>query len=95
MGRLMKYTTYPFRNYYNYNSDKIITEVSNIITKPTELRNLLTDNLFISNDIDNRLNQIRKGIELFSENKKHDPENISLINEITQKIIKVDEYEKL
>lgn len=95
MGRLMKYTTYPFGNYYNYNNDKIITEVSNIITKPSEMRNLLTDNLFISKDVNNRLNQIARGIELFDENKKYDPENISLINEITQKIIKVDEYEKL
>jgi len=94
MGRLMKYTTYTFGNYYNYNNDKIITEVSNIITKPTELRNLLTDNLFISKDVNNRLSQIGKGIELFDD-KKYDHENISLINEITQKIIKVDEYEKL
>jgi acyl-CoA dehydrogenase len=95
MGRLMKYTTYPFGNYYNYNNDKLITEVSNIITKPTEMRNLLTDNLFISKDVNNRLSQIGKGIELFDDKKKYDPENISLINEITQKIIKVDEYEKL
>ena len=95
MGRLMKYTTYPLGNYYNYNNDKIITEVSNIITKPSEMRNLLTDNLFISKDVNNRLNQIARGIELFDENKKYDPENISLINEITQKIIKVDESEKL
>ena len=95
MGRLMKYTTYSFGNYYNYNNDKIITEVSNLITKPTEMRNLLTDNLFISKDVNNRLSQIRKGIELIDDKKKYDPENISLINEITQKIIKVDEYEKL
>jgi acyl-CoA dehydrogenase len=95
MGRLMKYTTYSFGDYYNYNNDKIITEVSNIITKPTEMRNLLTDNLFISKDVNNRLSQIGKGIELFDDKKKYDPENISLINEITQKIIKVDEYEKL
>jgi acyl-CoA dehydrogenase len=95
MGRLMKYTTYYFGNYYNYNNDKIITKVSNIITKPTEMRNLLTDNLFISKDVNNRLSQIGKGIELFDDKKKYDPENISLINEITQKIIKVDEYEKL
>ena len=95
MGRIMKYTTYSFGNYYNYNNDKIITEVSNLITKPTEMRNLLTDNLFISKDVNNRLSQIRKGIELIDDKKKYDPENISLINEITQKIIKVDEYEKL
>jgi hypothetical protein len=91
----MKYTTYSFGNYYNYNNDKIITEVSNLITKPTEMRNLLTDNLFISKDVNNRLSQIRKGIELIDDKKKYDPENISLINEITQKIIKVDEYKKL
>jgi acyl-CoA dehydrogenase len=95
MGKIMKYTTYPFGNYYNYNSDKMNTEISNIITKPNELRNLLTYNLFISKDTDNRLNQISRGIELFDVNKKYDIENISLINEITQQVIKVDESEKL
>jgi acyl-CoA dehydrogenase len=95
MGKIMKYTTYPFENYYNYNSDKMNSEISNIITKPNELRNLLTYNLFISKDTDNRLNQISRGIELFDVNKKYDIENISLINEITQQVIKVDESEKL
>jgi acyl-CoA dehydrogenase len=95
MGKIMKYTTYPFGNYYNYNRDKMNTEISNIITKPNELRNLLTYNLFISKDTDNRLNQISRGIELFDVNKKYDIENISLINEITQQVIKVDESEKL
>jgi acyl-CoA dehydrogenase len=95
MGKIMKYTTYPFGNYYNYNCDKMNTRISNIITKPNELRNLLTDNLFISKDVNNRLNQISRGIQLFDENKKYDPENISLINEITQLVIKVDETEKL
>jgi acyl-CoA dehydrogenase len=95
MGKIMKYTTYPFGNYYNYNCDKMNTQISNIITKPNELRNLLTDNLFISKDVNNRLNQISRGIQLFDENKKYDPENISLINEITQLVIKVDETEKL
>jgi acyl-CoA dehydrogenase len=95
MGKIMKYTTYPSGNYYNYNSDKMNTEISNIITKPNELRNLLTYNLFISKDTDNRLNQISRGIELFDVNKKYDIENISLINEITQQVIKVDESEKL
>lgn len=95
MGKIMKYTTYPFGNYYNYNCDKINTRISNIITKPNELRNLLTYNLFISKDVNNRLNQISRGIQLFDENKKYDPENISLINEITQMVIKVDETEKL
>jgi acyl-CoA dehydrogenase len=95
MGKIMKYTTYPFGNYYNYNCDKMNTQISNIITKPNELRNLLTDNLFISKDVNNRLNQISRGIQLFDENKKYDPENISLINEITQMVIKVDETEKL
>jgi acyl-CoA dehydrogenase len=95
MGKIMKYTTYPFGNYYNYNCDKMNTRISNIITKPNELRNLLTENLFISKDVNNRLNQISRGIQLFDENKKYDPENISLINEITQLVIKVDETEKL
>ena len=95
MGKIMKYTTYPFGNYYNYNCNNMNTQISNIITKPNELRNLLTDNLFISKDVNNRLNQISRGIQLFDENKKYDPENISLINEITQMVIKVDETEKL
>lgn len=95
MGKILKYSTYPLGKYYNYNSDNMNTQISNIITTPNELRNLLTDNLFISNDTNNRLNQIERGIKLFDESKKNDPQNNSLINEITQQIIKVDESKQL
>lgn len=67
MGKLIKYVTYPFGDYYKYNSDIMITKISNIITRPTEMRNLLTENIFISKDNKDRLNQISRGIALYGE----------------------------
>lgn len=95
MGRLIKYVTYPFGNNYTYNNDILTTKVSNIITKPTELRNLLTENIFISNDNNDRLNQISKGIYLYTEDKKDDPLYISEKSKIMESIIKVNEYTNL
>lgn len=95
MGRIIKYVTYPFGNNYTYNNDILTTKVSNIITKPTELRNLLTENIFISNDNNDRLNQISKGIYLYTEDKKDDPLYISEKSKIMESIIKVNEYTNL
>lgn len=95
MGRLIKYVTYPFGNNYTYNNDILTTKVSNIITKPTELRNLLTENIYISNDNNDRLNQISKGIYLYTEDKKDDPLYISEKSKIMESIIKVNEYTNL
>jgi acyl-CoA dehydrogenase len=95
MGRLIKYVTYPFGNYYNHNDDKLITDVSNIITKPTELRHLLTENIFISKDSNNRLNQISRGIALYTGDKQIDPRDISERSKIMENVIKVNEYNNL
>lgn len=95
MGRLIKCVTYPLGNYYTHNNDILITKVSNIITKPTELRNLLTENIFISNDNNDRLNQISRGIALYTGDKRgdlRDPRDISEKAKIMENVIKVNEY---
>jgi acyl-CoA dehydrogenase len=95
MGRLIKYVTYPLGNYYKHNDDKLITDVSNIITKPTELRRLLTENIFISKDSNNRLNQISRGIALYTGDKQIDPRDIVERSKIMENVIKVNEYNNL
>ena len=85
---------------YKPNSDKIVTEVSNYITKPTEIRELLIDNVYVPNNTDDRINQINRGITLCydsdillkSKNIDIDKTKIAMANELRKKIIKVDEY---
>ena len=95
MGRLIKYVTYPLGNYYTHNNDIVITKVSNIISKPTELRNLLTENIFISKDNNDRLNQISRGIALYTGDKQGDSRDISEKTKIMENVIKVNEYNNL
>ena len=103
MGTLIKMVTYPLGNNYKPNKDRVVTDVSNIITKPTELRKLLTDNVFISDKEDDRINQIDKGIELcYNSDKllkqlKTDDDNINIMkaNQLRKKIIKVDEFNEI
>jgi len=103
MGTLIKMVTYPLGNNYKPNKDRVVTDVSNIITKPTELRKLLTDNVFISDNEDDRINQIDKGIELcYNSDKllkklKTDNDNINIMraNQLRKKIIKVDEFNEI
>lgn len=99
-GKLIKIVTYPVGISYKPNSDKMITEVSNSITKPTEIRKLLIDNVYVSDDTDDRINQIDRGITLCydsdillkSKNIDIDKTKIAMANELRKKIIKVDEY---
>ena len=103
MGTLIKMVTYPLGINYKPNKDKVVTDVSNIITKPTELRKLLTDNVFISDNEDDRINQIDKGIGLCYDSDKllkqlkTDDDNIKIMraNQLRKKIIKVDEFNEI
>ena len=70
LGYLIKIVTYPLGRNYKANKDKTITDVSNIITKPNKLRDLLTENVFISSYVEDRIHQIDKGVELCYESDK-------------------------
>ena len=90
LGFLIKFSTYPFGNLYKQSDDKLISYVSNLITTDTEIRDLLTENIFISTDNTDKLNQISRCFKLISENgDKND------IDKLTQKIIKVDSYKTI
>tara|TARA_B000000477_G_scaffold52176_2_gene43883 strand:- start:51522 stop:53606 length:2085 start_codon:yes stop_codon:yes gene_type:complete len=90
LGFLIKFSTYPFGNLYKQSDDKLLSYVSNLITTDTEIRDLLTENIFISIDNTDKLNQISRCFKLISENgDKND------IDKLTQKIIKVDSYKTI
>ena len=96
LGYLIKIVTYPFGRNYKVNKDKNITDVSNIITKPNKLRDLLTDNVFISSYVEDRIHQINKGVEICyeSDKLKTDSDNALIMkaNKLRKKIIKVNEF---
>lgn len=105
IGSIIKYICYPFGKDYKGNNDKLTTAISDSITKPSEIRKLLTDNIFISNDNNDRINQISRGFELCYDSdlliKKlknnielSSDDKIKIINayNIRKKIIEVDEY---
>lgn len=89
IGNIIKFTCYPFGNVYKKSNDKLVTDVSNLITNETEIRNLLTSDIFISNNSNDKLNQISRCMKLISENS--DKNNIKLL---TDEIIKVNSYDK-
>jgi acyl-CoA dehydrogenase len=100
LGYIIKIVTYPLGRNYKANKDKTITDVSNIITKPNKLRDLLTENVFISSYVEDRINQIDKGVELCYESDKlkkqlkTDSDNVLIMkaNKLRKKIIKVNEF---
>ena len=102
LGYLIKIVTYPLGRNYKGNKDKTITDVSNIITKPNKLRDLLTENVFISSYVEDRIHQIDKGVEICYESDKlkkqlkTDSNNVLIMkaNKLRKKIIKVNEFTK-
>lgn len=100
LGYLIKFVTYPLGRNYKENKDKTVTDVSNIITKPNRLRDLLTENVFISNYVEDRIHQIDKGVEMCYESDKlkkqlkTDCDNVLIMkaNKLRKKIIKVNEF---
>ena len=90
LGFLIKLSTYPFGNLYKQSDDKLISEVSNLITTDTEIRNLLVDNVFISTDDNDKLNKISKCFKLIGENGDKNE-----IDKLTKDIIKVDSYKTI
>jgi hypothetical protein len=101
IGKLMKIITYTLGRQYSRNDDKLTTIVSNIITTPTELRKVLTNNIYISSNEEDRIRQISDVFELCYEVDKTiknrnecDMLKINKSNELREKIIKVNEYKK-
>ena len=100
LGYLIKIVTYPLGRNYKANKDNTVTDVSNIITKPNKLRDLLTDNVFISSYVEDRIHQIDIGVEICYEidklkkQLKTDSDNVLIMkaNKLRKKIIKVDEF---
>jgi acyl-CoA dehydrogenase len=99
IGGLMKIITYPMGKQYSHNNDKLTTIISNAITTPTELRKVLTENVYISENEDDRIRQICDGFEichdvdrLVKKGADCDILKINRANELRAKIIKVNEY---
>ena len=90
LGYIIKLTTYPFGNLYKQSDDKLISEVSNLITTDTEIRKLLTENIFISTNDEDKLNQISRCFKLISKNGEK-----SEIDKLTKEIITVNSYKSI
>jgi hypothetical protein len=95
----MKIITYPMGKQYSPNNDKLTTIISNAITTPTELRKVLTENVYISENEEDRIRQISDGFEicydvdrLIKKGAACDNLKINRANELRAKIIKVNEY---
>ena len=87
---LIKFSTYPFGNLYKQSNDRLISQVSNLITTDTEIRDLLTENIFVSTDNTDKLNQISRCFKLICENGDKNE-----IDKLTKDIIKVDSYKTI
>jgi alkylation response protein AidB-like acyl-CoA dehydrogenase len=67
MGPVMRAFTFPRGREYQAPSDKLRRQVSQLITKPTEVRALLTQNVFVSKNENDRVNQISRAVSLAVE----------------------------
>jgi len=67
LGPLMQVVTFPRGREYNKASDKLRSKVSDLITTPTEVRAFLTENVFVSKNPNDRVNQIARGVALAVE----------------------------
>lgn len=108
--KLLKTICFPTGiNVYNGITDKMIINTSDLITNPTEIRNLLSENIFISNDPNDKLHKLLetfpKAIEmdkLLFESKKTGRaltiSEIKFIDEVKiaiDDLIQVDSFDKL
>lgn len=108
-GTLMKTLTYPTGRIYTGSNDKIRKEVSNLITTPTEVREFLSQGIFISEDKDDKLHKLnavfKDAVEMDKilaarkkEKKELTPEEkerFVKINKIVDELVQVDSFDKL
>ena len=67
MGPVMRAFTFPRGREYTEASDKMRRAVSQSITNPSEVRALLSQNVFVSKDEKDRVNQISRAVSLACE----------------------------
>uniref|UniRef100_A0A7S0ESF2 Acyl-coenzyme A dehydrogenase n=1 Tax=Hanusia phi TaxID=3032 RepID=A0A7S0ESF2_9CRYP len=109
LGPMMRVLTFPRGREYFQAKDSLRRDVSNLITTPTEVRALLTDNVFVSKKESDRVNQIARAVTLAFEadnvlsacrKEKREPRDeeqklISAAEELRDKIIQVDTFEAI
>ena len=109
LGPIMRACTFPRGREYHKPSDKLRRQVSQLITTPTEVRALLVQNVFVSKDQGDRVNQISRAISLACEadgylaacrKAKRQPTAgeqavIDQAEELRESIIQVDAFETL
>lgn len=67
MGPVMRVCTFPRGREYSQPNDKQKRSVSQLITTPTEVRAMLSQNVFVSKDQNDRVNQISRAVSLACE----------------------------
>jgi acyl-CoA dehydrogenase len=109
MGPVMQAFTFPRGREYSQGSDKLKRQVSQLITKPSEVRALLTKNVFVSKNENDRVNQISRAVSLAVEadgylaacrKAKRQPtaeeqKVIDAAEDLREKIIQVDAFATL
>ncbi len=109
LGSILKLNTFPLGETYSIPSNKLTKQVSNLITNNTEVRKLLTSDIFISSNPDDQINRLNRAMEmvivsdkLISNSKLNNitlsEDNINYIaktNKLVDQIIQVDSFDKL
>ncbi len=109
LGTILKINTFPLGETYSLPSNKLTKQVSNLITYNTEVRKLLTSDIFISSNPEDQINRLNKAMEMVIEsdkllsnaklnNTKLSEDNINYItktNKLVDQIIQVDSFDKL
>jgi len=109
LGPVMKAATFPRGREYQPAQDKLKRQVSELISTPTEVRALLTENVFVSKDPKDRVNQIARCVPLAVEADKimsacrkakrtpmaEEQATIDAAEELREQIIQVDAFDVL
>eukprot|EP00961_Rhodomonas_salina_P262281 3544464-Rhodomonas_salina.1 len=109
LGPLMRAVTFPRGREYHVPRDKQRAEVARLLTTPTEVRALLTQNVFVSKSETDRVNQISRAVALACQadgylaacrraKRKPTAEEQRVIDEaeaLRELIIQVDAFETL
>jgi len=109
LGPVMQAFTFPRGREYHAGTDKMRAKVAQLITTPTEVRAVLTENVFVSKDPKDRVNQISRAVAMCTEadgimsacrKEKRQPTEaeqakIDAAEELREEIIQVDAFETL
>ena len=107
VGKLIKFASFPYGKIYKKPNDELKKNVSDLISKPSSLRDILSENIFISNNPYDRVNMLHNSLEKIVEaddiiknkgNYEFTENELKIINEADNyrnKIIQVDTFETL